>query len=154
MKSTANQITFASGRSDCRVRFTVPAKEVGWQEYIVGVEPVEGETNLANNYYPVSFEVVRDHLRILLADGVPRWEYRYLDQLFRRDQHIEFDELLFSPTVHGTGRSGRPARVSDRMWKDSPGTTSSFWATSARSSCRPPAKRRSTSLSASAAATW
>ena len=96
-------IAFTSARGDCRVRFTVPAKEAGWQEYIVGVEPVEGETNLANNYYPVSYEVVRDHLRILLADGVPRWEYRYLNQLFRRDQHIEFDELLFSPTVHGTG---------------------------------------------------
>lgn len=96
-------ITFTSARGDCRVRFTVPAKEPGWQEFVVGVEPVEGESNLANNYYPVSYEVVRDHLRILLADGVPRWEYRYLNQLFRRDQHIEFDELLFSPTVHGTG---------------------------------------------------
>jgi hypothetical protein len=96
-------IIFASSRGDCRVRFTVPAKEPGWQEFIVGVEPIEGETNLANNYYPVSYEVVRDHLRILLADGVPRWEYRYLNQLFRRDQHIEFDELLFSPTLHGTG---------------------------------------------------
>ena len=97
-------IAFTSARGDCRVRFTVPAKQPGWQEYIVGVEPVEGETNLANNYYPVSYEVVRDHLRILLADGVPRWEYRYLNQLFRRDPHIEFDELLFSPTVHGTGK--------------------------------------------------
>ena len=108
------QITFASSRGDCRVRFTVQAKEAGWQEYIVGVEPVEGETNLANNYYPVSFEVVRDHLRILLADGVPRWEYRYLNQLFRRDSHIEFDELLFSPTVHGTGKlADRPEFPND-----------------------------------------
>jgi hypothetical protein len=107
-------ITFTSARGDCRVRFTVPAKEVGWQEFIVGVEPVEGETNLANNYYPVSYEVVRDHLRILLADGVPRWEYRYLDQLFRRDPHIEFDELLFSPTVHGTGNlADRPEFPTD-----------------------------------------
>jgi hypothetical protein len=107
-------IAFTSARGDCRVRFTVQAKEPGWQEYIVGVEPVEGETNLANNYYPVSYEVVRDHLRILLADGVPRWEYRYLNQLFRRDQHIEFDELLFSPTVHGTGNlADRPEFPND-----------------------------------------
>ncbi len=96
-------ISFREG-PDCRVRFTVVAKDLGWQEYVVGVEPIEGETNLANNYYPVSFEVVRDRLRILLADGVPRWEYRYLNQLFRRDERIEFDELLFSPTVHGSGR--------------------------------------------------
>ncbi|HEX5472285.1 MAG TPA: hypothetical protein VFW73_10380, partial [Lacipirellulaceae bacterium] len=96
-------VTFTSDHSDCRVRFTVPAKDIGWQEYIVAVDAIEGETNLANNYYPVSFEVVRDHLRVLLSDGLPRWEYRYLNQLFRRDHHIEFDELLFAPTVHGSG---------------------------------------------------
>jgi hypothetical protein len=97
-------IEFAGNRSDYRVRFMVPAKELGWQEYIVEVEPVEDETNTANNYQPVSFEVVRDRVRVLLADGVARWEYRYLNQLFRRDPHVEFDELLFYPRVHGTGR--------------------------------------------------
>ncbi len=97
-------IEFTGNRSDYRVRFMVPAKELGWQEYIVEVEPVEDETNTANNYQPVSFEVVRDRVRVLLADGVARWEYRYLNQLFRRDQHVEFDELLFFPRVHGTGK--------------------------------------------------
>jgi hypothetical protein len=96
-------ISFASNPGDCRARFIVPADEIGWQEYIVGVEPVQGESNLANNYYPVSYQVVRDHLRILLADGMPRWEYRYLNQLFRRDSHVDFDELLYSPMIHGTG---------------------------------------------------
>jgi hypothetical protein len=97
-------IEFVGNRSDFRVRFMVPAKELGWQEYIVEVEPVEDETNTANNYQPVSFEVVRDRVRVLLADSIARWEYRYLNQLFRRDQHVEFDELLFYPRVHGTGR--------------------------------------------------
>ena len=97
-------IEFTGNRSDYRVRFMVPAKELGWQEYIVEVEPVEDETNTANNYQPVSFEVVRDRVRVLLADSVARWEYRYLNQLFRRDQHVEFDELLFYPRVHGTGK--------------------------------------------------
>jgi hypothetical protein len=97
-------IEFTGNRSDYRVRFMVPAKELGWQEYIVEVEPVEDETNTANNYQPVSFEVVRDRVRVLLADSIARWEYRYLNQLFRRDQHVEFDELLFYPRVHGTGR--------------------------------------------------
>jgi hypothetical protein len=97
-------IEFTGNRSDYRVRFMVPAKELGWQEYIVEVEPVEDETNTANNYQPVSFEVVRDGVRVLLADSVARWEYRYLNQLFRRDQHVEFDELLYYPRVHGTGK--------------------------------------------------
>jgi hypothetical protein len=97
-------IEFAGGRGDQRVRFMVPAKELGWQEYVVEVEPIEDETNAANNFQPVSFEVVRDRLRILLADGIARWEYRYLNQLFRRDKHVECDELLFHPRLTGTGK--------------------------------------------------
>jgi hypothetical protein len=97
-------VDFSGSRSDYRVRFMVPANELGWQEYIVEVEPVEDEANTANNYQPVSFEVVRDRVRVLLADGVARWEYRYLNQLFRRDEHVEFDELLFHPRLQGTGK--------------------------------------------------
>jgi hypothetical protein len=53
-------------------------------------------------------------VRVLLADSVARWEYRYLNQLFRRDQHVEFDELLFYPRLHGSGRlANRPAFPSD-----------------------------------------
>jgi hypothetical protein len=102
-------IEFSGNRSDYRARFMVPAKELGWQEYIVEVEPVEDEMNTANNYQPVSFEVVRDRVRLLLADAIARWEYRYLNQLFRRDEHVEFDELLFLPRLHGTGKlASRP----------------------------------------------
>jgi hypothetical protein len=102
-------IEFASGRGDHRVRFIVEAKELGWQEYIVEVEPVEDETNTANNFQPVSFEVVRDQIRVLLADGVARWEYRYLNQLFRREKHVKCEELLFFPRPMGTGElAARP----------------------------------------------
>jgi hypothetical protein len=97
-------IEFVGGRGDQRVRFMVRAKDLGWQEYVVEVEPVDEETNTANNFQPVSFEVVRDRLRILLADGVARWEYRYLNQLFRRDPHVECDELLFYPRLYGSGK--------------------------------------------------
>jgi hypothetical protein len=96
-------IDFSGTRSDSRVRFMVPTKEPGWQEYVVEVEPVEDEENTSNNFQPVSFEVVRDKIRVLLADSVARWEYRYLNQLFRRDEHVEFDELLFFPRLHGSG---------------------------------------------------
>jgi hypothetical protein len=96
-------IEFREENGDHRVRFSVPAKELGWQEYIVEVEPIDEEANTANNFQPVSFEVVRAQIRVLLADGVPRWEYRYLNQLFRREAHVKFEELLFFPNVHGTG---------------------------------------------------
>jgi hypothetical protein len=94
---------FASNHSDYRAQFTVKAETRGWQEYIVEVEPIADESNTTNNFQPVSFEVVRNEHRVLLADSVARWEFRYLSQLFRRDEHVKCDELLFSPQVHGTG---------------------------------------------------
>jgi hypothetical protein len=97
-------VQFTGARDDYRVRFNVATKELGWQEYLVEVEPVEGEANTANNFQPVSFEVVRDRIRVFMTDSVARWEYRYLNQLFRRDEHVESDELLYYPSVHGTGR--------------------------------------------------
>ncbi|MGE3241450.1 MAG: hypothetical protein AB7G28_04680 [Pirellulales bacterium] len=107
-------ISFAGQQGDQRARFKVAADKLGWQEYVVEVEPVDDETNTANNYMPVSFEVVRDRTRVLLAEGVARWEYRYLNQLFRREQHVECDEILFSPRLHGTGKMAeRPEFPSD-----------------------------------------
>lgn len=107
-------IKFAGQQGDQRARFKVPAKELGWQEYVVEVEPVDEEANTANNFMPVSFEVVRDRTRVLLAESVARWEYRYLNQLFRREQHVECDEILFSPRLHGTGKmADRPEFPSD-----------------------------------------
>lgn len=98
------EFQFAGHRGDFRTQFTVPAKELGWQEYVVEVEPAQDEANTSNNYMPVSFEVVRNETRVLLADGVARWEFRYLSQLFRRDDHVKFDELLFFPRLQGTGK--------------------------------------------------
>lgn len=97
-------VEFSGDRSDARIRFAVPADEVGRQEYVVEVEPLEDEANSANNYLPVAFDVVRDQVRVLLADSVARWEFRYLSQLFRRDTHVDCDELLFFPRVVGSGR--------------------------------------------------
>lgn len=96
-------VAFSGVRADYRLRFTVPAEELGWQEYVVDVESVADEASTANNFMPVSLEVVSDKIRVLLADGLGRWEYRYLNQLFRREPHIECDELLFLPRVNGTG---------------------------------------------------
>ena len=96
-------LDFAGDRIDRRVQFEIHGDELGFQDYELEVEMVDEEANTANNVAPVSLEVVRDKLRVLLCDGISQWEFRYLQQLFRRDRHIEFDELLFYPRVRGTG---------------------------------------------------
>ncbi|MCG8449119.1 MAG: hypothetical protein MI725_06010 [Pirellulales bacterium] len=95
-------VEFFGERVDRRIQFRVTAEEIGWQEYELAIEPLEEEST-ENNVARVSWQVIHDKIRILLADGISRWEYRYLQQLFRRDRHIEFDELLFFPRLRGTG---------------------------------------------------
>ncbi len=109
------QVAFVGDRVDRRVQFTVSAKQVGWQDYELTIEPLEDEASVANNVAPISWEVVRDKIRVLLADSVSRWEYRYLQQLFRRDTHVECDELLFYPRLRGTGEMAINPRLPERV---------------------------------------
>ncbi len=90
-------------RVDRRIEFRVPAEELGFHQYDIEIEPLADEASLPNNISTIAVEVVRDKLRVLLADRGPRYEYRYLQQLFRRDEHVEFDEYLTLPQLRTTG---------------------------------------------------
>ena len=52
----------------------------------VEVEPIEGESELANNAIEFSVDAVTRKNRLLILDGRPRWETRYLKNLFERDE--------------------------------------------------------------------
>lgn len=108
-------VAFVGNRMDRRVQFSVPAQQIGRQDYELTVEPLEDEASVVNNVAPISWEVVRDKVRVLLADGISQWEFRYLQQLFRRDSHIECDELLFSPRLRGTGALAANPRLPEQI---------------------------------------
>jgi hypothetical protein len=86
-----------------RVRFHTQLEEVGLQRFQVRVTPLQGELSEENNFDQFEVNVTRDHIDILLADELPRWEFRYLAQLFRRDAKVNCDELLFRPRMLATG---------------------------------------------------
>ncbi|MCA8986763.1 MAG: hypothetical protein KDA78_03935 [Planctomycetaceae bacterium] len=86
------------------VRFERLLPEVGKQTFQIAVRPLPDEATEENNYAEFDVNVTRSDLKILLADSLPRWEYRYLTQLFRRDAKVECDELLFHPRLIATGR--------------------------------------------------
>ena len=52
----------------------------------VEIEPVEGEAELQNNSLLFSVDAVTRKNRVLLLDDRPRWETRYLKNLFERDE--------------------------------------------------------------------
>jgi len=98
------EVVLDSGFARRSVRFERHLPVVGNQKFQIAVVPVEGESTEENNYGEVDVNVTRADVKVLLADELPRWEYRYLSQLFRRDPKIECDELLFQPRMIATGR--------------------------------------------------
>ena len=52
----------------------------------VRVEPVEGEARGDNNVLSFAFDAITKKNNMLIIDGRPRWETRYLHNLFERDE--------------------------------------------------------------------
>ncbi|MBC7968193.1 MAG: hypothetical protein H7Z17_19985 [Fuerstia sp.] len=93
-----------SGFATRRVRFDQKMSDVGVQRFQIAVSPVAKELTEQNNVDDFEVNVTRSEIKLLLADEMPRWEYRYLAQLFRRDPKVELDEMLFHPRPIATGR--------------------------------------------------
>ncbi len=93
-----------SGFATRRIRFDQKMNEVGVQRFQIAVAPVSKELTEQNNIDDFEVNVTRSEIKLLLADEMPRWEYRYLAQLFRRDSKVELDEMLFHPRPIATGR--------------------------------------------------
>jgi hypothetical protein len=60
---------------------------------------VSDERTEENNASKADVHVMEDKIRVLVADNYPRWETRYLLNLFKRDDRVSFDQLLFEPQL-------------------------------------------------------
>ncbi len=79
-------------------RLSLPYRpgEVGKFRYVVEVEPLEGERDPGNNRQERSVSVSDQKIRVLLVQGYPNYEFRYLANLLQRDTSIEFKFVLQS----------------------------------------------------------
>jgi len=82
---------------DGRVSFQWKGLVTGRHSLLVRVLPVPNELTLDNNQAQVEVEVMEDVIKVLVADDLPRWEFRYIVNLFKRDKHVAFEQLLFQP---------------------------------------------------------
>jgi hypothetical protein len=102
---------------DGRIRFQWKAEELGRHALEVRVAPVPREHSLANNEARVEVDVMKDTIRVLIADDFPRWEFRYLTALFKRDKHIDFEQLLFEPNDTGGAGSSPEFPRDPEAWR-------------------------------------
>jgi hypothetical protein len=82
---------------DGKIEFRWKAAQLGRQRLRLQVKPLSREHSQDNNEAQAEVEVMEDTIRVLIADSRPRWEFRYLVNLFKRDKHVDFEQLLFEP---------------------------------------------------------
>ncbi|MBS0205730.1 MAG: hypothetical protein JSS49_22745 [Planctomycetes bacterium] len=77
-----------------KVELAYTSSTAGEYDLILEVVPESDETNKSNNAEMRHVSVREEKIRVLLVDGVPRYEFRYLKQLFERDKSTELSTLL------------------------------------------------------------
>ena len=80
-------------------------------ELKVSVSNVEGDTEPANNTMNMRVRALTQKRRILLLDGRPRWETRYLRNMFERDEQWQINTIIAGATAN---EAGFPARRQGR----------------------------------------
>ena len=79
-------------------KFTDVPKEQGVYTYSIRVTRFDGELFEGNNERRLDVAVSDDRTNVLLVDGRPRWEYRYLRNLFYgRDKSVHLQDWLVHP---------------------------------------------------------
>ena len=95
-------------------------KTAGVHDYRIEVKPLDAggqaveEVFPHNNAFDLTLTVTEDRTRLLLIDGRPRWEYRYLCNLFRgRDKTVKLQHVLIHPdTFAGQPEPAKPTYAS------------------------------------------
>jgi hypothetical protein len=82
----------ANGRAEAR--FDVQQARPGLYRYDARVEPAPGEVILVNNAESFLLRVVDEPIRILLLEGKPYWDAKFLMRTLGADPSIELDSVV------------------------------------------------------------
>jgi len=97
-------VTDVSFRTE--VNFVHLPEAKGIQDYKVRLKPDPREIFKENNEWDFKVAVTDDRTNVLLVDGYPRWEFRYLRNLFYgRDKSVHLQYVLLDPDEIDRGRA-------------------------------------------------
>lgn len=92
------QITIPQDLHREEVKFVHLPEEGGTGGYQVGIESLDGERFPDNNDWSFETSTTEARTNVLLVDSFPRWEFRYLRNLFYgRDKSVHLQWLLLHP---------------------------------------------------------
>jgi hypothetical protein len=82
-----------AGRASVLVTLPVQQDQPGIYEYRLRVEAVDQEAETSNNAQSVFFDVTDQRIRVLMLEGEPFWETKFLAQSLRKDGRIELTQI-------------------------------------------------------------
>lgn len=88
------QKTIVPTTSQTEVAFSVTPETAANQEYTIHISNEPGETRDDNNDAQFLIQVVDAAARVMLVEGDARWEFRYLKNLFERDEQVLTESIL------------------------------------------------------------
>ncbi len=83
------------------VEFPLDASKLGRRQFTVRTDVKKGETREDNNAREFAFVVVDDKTRVLLIEGEARWEFRFLESAFARDERVRLEKVVFEQPYMG-----------------------------------------------------
>jgi hypothetical protein len=82
-----------------QVQLSFRAREFGDKLLTVRVGPLPGESVSSNNSQEVVIRVDADKKKVLYLEGIPRWDFRFLDHALRRDRGLDVTIVMESQLV-------------------------------------------------------
>ena len=81
------------GQPSVTVNFPIAQPKAGLYEYKVLVDSLSGESELGNNAQSVFCQVTDQKIKVLLLEGEPFWETKFLAQSLRKDPGVELTQI-------------------------------------------------------------
>jgi hypothetical protein len=81
------------GRAVVEVQLEVLQQQPGYYEYVIELDAVPGEAEQQNNRQTVFCQVQPRRINVLMLEGQPYWDTKFLAQSLRKDERIELTQI-------------------------------------------------------------
>jgi hypothetical protein len=113
-KELERRLIALPGQDATEVRFEVSQEKPGIYRYEVRADAVPGEVSLVNNTAVLQLRVVDEPIRVLLLEGKPYWDAKFLMRTLQSDPSVELDSVVrvSANRLHHRAlkRAGKPSR--------------------------------------------
>jgi len=116
---TTQPIAF-NGQREVEVMLPIKHDQAGTYEYTLSLDAAVGETELGNNARTLFAEVSAERIKVLLLEGEPYWDTKYLAQSLRKDASIELTHITQVSTTKQSKIITRGAAASAAMLPTKP----------------------------------